>query len=198
MKKKISIIVICVLLCAVLSSCTIFGMRVNTNFDEETEAAIDIITKTNYLEYDGKDSETKYYAIAGDIRKKEIEAFEPDEMTVFELGTSTWKINANYRYVSGPAIDSSEVDEIIYNLVTEFNKNFNHGTFFARVLFIGDEVLLYVNLNVNLSDPHELYYYNKETGEVYGVCQMDSEEITGIKIKNAELLKDRTGKRRVT
>lgn len=65
-----------------------------------------------------------------------------------------------------------------------------HDLILVEILDTGSDAFVHVGLNVNLWSPYKLYYYNEEADELVELHTWDGERVTGLRVRNPDLLKD--------
>lgn len=165
-------------------------------FDPETEGAVDVIVREG--------DAVQYYAVSGDGRVQETDAFEGDDIAVYEVDSGCFDT-----YL---AIDEDGGSEFVNRLadVSIWDENgepvprtpelmrilqaaswLEHDLFTVRILRAGEDYFLYVELNVNWWAPCALYWYDPARKGLVELYEFDSRETIGLRVRDLSLLAER-------
>lgn len=200
-QKPAASIVLPVLLIAVLLAVfallyALFAPRSNQKydvFDESTEGMIDVVTETAYTH---SAVERAYYTLASGNRLKLSEPFTPDAMETYEVPDDCFETYMDDQVRSrlvrmaltnenGQAV---EITPELAALFEETERTVEHEIINMNVLRVSEELFVYIELNVNLWTPCDLYYFSPETSKLIRVKRWDNEKVVGIRLRNPSLL----------
>lgn len=165
-------------------------------FDPETQGAVDVIVR------DGDN--VQYFAVSVDGRVQETAAFEGDEITVYEVDSNCFD---TYYYVDEDGrggfvnrlADVCILDEDgepvprtrTLMRILQAASWLEHDLFTVRILQAGEAYFLYVELNVNWWLPCTLYWYDPARNGLVELCEFDSKETVGLRVRDLSQLSTR-------
>lgn len=151
---------------------------------------------TEFVTYDKKG--INYYEInyKGNIRK--IEPFESDKYVSIYLkdcfdayiDREKNKVLNEFKEKNCQIIDSQNSntkytklkDETLKNVIIEMSK-LEYEKFSSKIYIVNENYYVIVNNNVNMWDPHNLYYYDEDNNQLKLIYKFDGEDVIGIKEK---------------
>ena len=182
------IIIIIFLICLPVSILTDFK-----DYDDigDYTNSIYVITET----YDGKN---KYYEVSKNGDKRKTEAFVSDKYESYYLkdcleayiNKDKNKVLNKFKEKSCQIISNPNgiikywelKDKTLKNIILKISE-LEHEKFSTKIYKINDNYYVIVNNNVNLWNPFNLYYYDKEENSLKLIYKFDGEIIIGIKEK---------------
>lgn len=162
-------------------------------FDPETQGAVDVIVR------DGDNMQ--YYAVSGDGRVQEMEAFPGDEIAVYEVDGDCLE--------SYKAMDAEGRGDFVNRLedvrMWDAQRNpvartqvlmdilqaaswLEHDLLTVRILQAGEAYFLYAEKNVNLWTPCALYWYDPARKGLVELCEFDGKETVGLRVRDLSRL----------
>lgn len=162
--------------------------------DKYADYSNSIYIITEFVTYNK--SGINYYEInnKGNIKKRD--SFKSDKYIsiylkdCFEayINKDKNKVLNNFKEKSCQIVDSNNgnmkytklKDKTLKNIIVEISK-LEHEMFSSKIYVTDDNYYVIVNTNVNLWDPHNLYYYNKFTNKLELIYKFDGEDVIGIK-----------------
>jgi hypothetical protein len=144
---------------------------------------VDIITQ----QYNGT-KKTYYHVTRLGITKKTGQ-FVSDELTVYHLDNIPQSDVVNGKIinkVSNPVWLDSDGKKIrdagSLDRILEQALKIEHAIFSVKILEDKEEYFVVCKLNVNWSDPFDIYYYNQKKDELEYVTQFENEDVVGLRI----------------
>ncbi len=191
-------IILPALLIVIIKSCT--GGKHYDDFDPEKEGIIDVIVNAGLSVLSGRqENETRYYTLASDRRMRLTDAFEPDVSATYTVphgcfesytDRSKNKVLNRLNYMALMDADQkqltvSEKQARVFRRIAELE----HDLFMIRFIETGGQIFVYIELNVNLWDPCDLYWYDPDADSLVLLHEWDNEEVIGLRLRNIALAK---------
>ena len=167
-----------------------FNNRSESEYQEKIEksnyldSSIDIITK------DENNGKLRYYELGNRWKLKEIPKFKVSDNYVYEVEgcyetyidekvLNTFDSKSCSVRLNGKEVSiSDELKNIIISVST-----LEHEIWSNKIIKSGDEYYVIVSFNVNLSDPYNIYKYDKSSKKLNEIYSFDAEDVIGIKKK---------------
>ena len=179
-------------LCMLLTGCA----HLPVPFNPETEGAVDVIVRSGET--------LEYFAVSGDGRTQEAEPFESDEIIVCRVDADCFDTYKDIdeegrgKFVnrladvsiwdeSGEPVPRTETLMRILQAASWLE----HDLFNVRILRAGEAYFLYVQLNVNWWTPCTLYWYDPVRCGLVELCEFDSKETVGLRVRDLSRLSGR-------
>ncbi len=160
-----------VILAVCMISFLIKGIRRYTPFSIDTDGLMAVEL-----------SDEKWYTVASGRRKMETEAFEPDDMEIYEVrGLSFWENRIGRLKITDSKGERIAVTKELYN-ICDAMQYIDHDILYLTIFRIGDELFAGVALNVNLWMPYEFYYYNKPSGRLVFLYEFADRSVVSIRM----------------
>ena len=181
-KRFLSVVAIAIFAIA----CFIAFRIIQQNFDVDTQAVVDVITK------DYSDGKIEYDAIGTGKRKMDIHPFESDPLQTCcadldDHFSAYGTVQSAHLYdESGKLVDNTEPIERILEHVADIE----HLIIRMKILRQRDLYFVVVELNVNWWSPCILYYYDAKNDQLVELYTYDDKEIVGIKVRNLSMISD--------
>ena len=173
--RRLLLLMTLFLLAFLLTGCT----AARPSFDPETEGTVDVIVC--------EDDRLLYYAATGDGRMQQIDAFTGDDINVYHAeGYHVQVFDENgdvavqlFDEDGMPVENTPEMEAVLRAAGT-----IDHWIMQCRVLQAGEAWFLYVELNVNLWSPCELYWYDPARDGLVEIVRLDGKKTVGLRVRD--------------
>ncbi len=194
----LGVIVLLVLIALLIKSCT--SSENFDDFDPEKEGIVDVLVNSYPSFLSGREeTETRYYTLASDRRIRLADAFKPDAAKTYTVPRGCFEsyIDRDKNKVLNRLDHMALLDANQYQVpVSEeqakvFHKiaELEHDLLEIRFIETGGQIFVYIELNVNLWTPCDLYWYDLDTDSLVLLHEWDMQEVIGLRLRNISLAK---------
>ncbi|MBO4452848.1 MAG: hypothetical protein J5793_02830 [Clostridia bacterium] len=196
MKKVFAVLIFAAIFALSLCSCGIQYRE--TDFgDEEAVIVVETCRGPDFDFEDGPEPETKFWAIASGGRTKKCDPVTFAETGVFEVPFDCLQIpesnGSGYGThflriaLTGKDGRNIEPDGTLLEILGEVDK-IEHAFLAVKIFRCGEDHFVFVELNVNMWDPCEVYYYRADTKTLYDLYVFDGEQVKNVAVVSPERL----------
>lgn len=192
--KKIAFI--CMNIMLLISLCACSNSSGYDEFDDASEGIIEVQT----VRYTGTGTENQYYVLANHQRIKPCNPFSTDEATIYKVPNDCFEsyvdkkqnkvlnrlIHVALTDENGNPCKTSDSMEDIFQQIASLE----HDLFNIKIFDVSGHYFIYVELNVNWSDPCDIYYYDQAHDRLIKLAGFDNQELITVRILSEERLKE--------
>lgn len=137
--------------------------------------------------HDREEDEDRYYAVYVDRKAKKMDPFASDDLTVYTADAGCFE-----SYIEGNTVRNRPGNGILYDEAGERVENtpelsrildriaeLEHNLYEVKLIQDGDRWFVFVKLNVNWSDPCDLYVYDGALRKLY---RFDNVDFVGLRL----------------